>query len=98
MDARGDMLDDTLTLMQSSFLLWGKRGRTVDKVVDLPFFAPSHLSAALQIAHYFAYITASHYKYIYYHELIYGYLTPLWREMSKLLYGEPRGEEIIFWR
>lgn len=97
MDARGDALDDTLTLIQSSFLLWGKTGRLVNTVSDLPFFAPSHLSAALQIAHYFSYITALHYKFIYNQDLTYKYLTPLWLSMAPLFYGEPKGQEIIFW-
>lgn len=98
MDSRGDALDDNLTFIQSSFLLWGKEGRQLDKVIDLPFFTPSHLSAALQIAHYFSYITALHYKCVYYKDPTYKYLTPLWRNLSTLFYGEPKGNNIIVWR
>lgn len=98
MDSRGDNLDENLTFIQSSFLLWGKEGKLFDNVIDLPFFTPSHLSASLQIAHYFAYITAKHYKYIYYKDEKYTYLTPLWQKLAALFYGEPAGKEILYWR
>ena len=97
MDSRGDAIDDSMTLAQSSFLLWGKSGKLVHTVVDLPFFVPSHLSAALQIAHHFSYITALHYKMVYNKDANYRYLTPLWLGMAPLFYVEPRGKEIVFW-
>ena len=49
MDARGAAQDDMATYMQSSYLLWGKDGKKNDRVMNLPFFTPSHLSIPLQI-------------------------------------------------
>lgn len=97
MDSRGELLNDTMTFIQSSFLLWGKEGKLFDKIIELPFFTPSHLSAVLQIAHYFSYITAMQYNYIVYNQTKYAYLTPLWQELSCLFYGTPKGKDIIYW-
>jgi hypothetical protein len=84
MDSRRDTLDDSMTYIQSSFLLWGKEGKTYDHVIDLPFFAASHLSVSLQIAHYFVYITAVHYHHERYNPKKYVYQEPLWKELHKL--------------
>ena len=97
MDSRGELLDSTMTFIQSSFLLWGKEGKQFDKVIDLPFFTPSHHSAALQISHFFAYLTAMQYNYIYYKQTKYAYLNPLWLKLCGLFYGSPTGKEIITW-
>lgn len=97
LDARGDSLDDTLTFFQSSFLLWGKDGRLLDRIVETPFFAPSHLSAPLQIAHYFAYIAAKQYTCLRYKVTKYNYILPLWQKMSGMLNGKAKGTEIINW-
>jgi len=97
MDSRGQGLDDKMTFMQSSYLLWGKYGKHYNNVMDLPFFTRSHLSLILQIAHYFAYITKMHYSYIYYKQDKYKYLTPVWQKLSALFSGDPKGRDIIIW-
>jgi len=97
MDSRGQGWDDTMTFIQSSYLLWGKKGKQFDRVIDLPFFTRSHLSLILQIAHYFAYITAMQYYCVYYKQSQYNYLTCLWKRLSVLFYGTPKGKEIIRW-
>lgn len=99
MDSRGDASDDSMTFIQSSFLLWGKEGKLYEHVIDLPFFTDSHLSAPLQIAHYFSYITASHYYTKFYNPRKYSYLEPLWQATCKLLEGKinETGKNIIMW-
>jgi len=97
LDSRGQVLDDNMTFVQSSFLLWGKEGKLFDRVIDLPFFTRSHLSTMLQIAHYFAYMTKMQYNCVMYNVKKYSYLGPLWRNLSSRFFGTPKGKEIIFW-
>lgn len=97
LDSRGQALDDNMTFIQSSFLLWGKEGKLFDRVIDLPFFTRSHLSAMLQIAHYFAYITKMQYNYTMYNAKKYSYLSPLWRNLTSRFFGTPKGKEIVVW-
>lgn len=97
MDSRGDVLDDNMTYIQSSFLQWGKEGKLFDRVMDLPFFTASHLSVSLQIAHYFSYMATRHYYYGRYFQKKYAYLEPLWEKLSSLFQETPTGGEIIKW-
>lgn len=97
MDSRGQSMDDDVTFIQSSYLLWGKVGRQFDRVIELPFFTRSHLSSLLQLAHFCAYITACHYNYEIYYQQKYKYIDPLWVRLTRLYHGMPRGKNFIVW-
>lgn len=97
LDSRHPNADDALAASHIGYIFSNKFGKLEDRIIELPLFMRSHLSAGLQLADICSYIIYGWYYYLYYSKMTdaidYSYLAEFWKRISTLLYDFPSNKD-----